>query len=212
MTPTASTTITGPAGTLEALVSEPSGEMRNIAVLCHPHPLYGGSMHDGVLQIAASALLEHNIAVVRFNFRGVGRSQGISGRATPDEKSQQAYAPPEVGDLIAVASWARSQYATATPLCVGYSFGAHVLWHALSLLSCPKALLIAPPTAAMDFPARENARDTAIHAVWCRGDDFVNPTRFIEDARVTTTELTGGNHFFSGQTEALARAVTSTLA
>jgi alpha/beta superfamily hydrolase len=63
----------------------------------------------------------------------------------------------------------------------------------------------------MDFPARENARDTAIHAVWCRGDDFVNPTRFIEDARVTTTELTGGNHFFSGQTEALARAVTSTL-
>ena len=205
------TSITGPAGNIEAMISEPSGETKNVAVLCHPHPLYGGSMHDGVLQIAASALLEHDITVVRFNFRGVGSSQGISGRGTADEKSQQAYAPPEVGDLVAVEHWARAQFAVPTPLCVGYSFGSNVLWHALSLLSCPKALLIAPPTAAMDFSARENARDTAIHAVWCRGDDFVNPTRFIEDARVTTTELTGGNHFFSGQTESLARAVTSTL-
>lgn len=209
MTPTASTTITGPAGNLEAMVSEPSGEIRNVAVLCHPHPLYGGNMYDGVLQIAASALLEHNIAVVRFNFRGVGSSQGISGLATPDEKSQQAYAPPEVGDLIAVTHWTRSQFATPMPLCVGYSFGAHVLWHALSLLSCHKAMLIAPPSAAMDFATQENERDTAIHAVWCQGDDFVNPTRFIEDARVTTTDLAGGDHFFSGQTESLAGAVTS---
>ena len=212
MTPTASTTITGPAGTLEALVSEPSGEMRHFAVLCHPHPLYGGNMHDGVLQIAASALLEHNIAVVRFNFRGVGRSQGISGRATPDEKSQQDYAPPEVGDLIAVARWARSQYATATPLCVGYSFGAHVLWHALALLSGHKAMLIAPPSAAMDFAARDNERDIAIHAVWCQGDDFVNPARFTKDTRISVTELAGGDHFFSGQTEGLADAVASMIA
>ena len=92
------TSITGPAGNIEAMISEPSGETKNVAVLCHPHPLYGGSMHDGVLQIAASSLLEHDITVVRFNFRGVGSSQGISGRGTADEKSQQAYAPPEVGD------------------------------------------------------------------------------------------------------------------
>ena len=50
------TSITGPAGNIEAMISEPSGETKNVAVLCHPHPLYGGSMHDGVLQIAALSL------------------------------------------------------------------------------------------------------------------------------------------------------------
>ena len=60
------TSITGPAGNIEAMISEPSGETKNVAVLCHPHPLYGGSMHDGVLQIAASALLEHDITAVSY--------------------------------------------------------------------------------------------------------------------------------------------------
>ena len=63
----------------------------------------------------------------------------------------------------------------------------------------------------MDFAAQQNERDTAIHAVWCQGDNFVNPARFTEDTRVTTTELAGGDHFFFGQTEALADAVASMI-
>jgi alpha/beta superfamily hydrolase len=87
-----------------------------------------------------------------------------------------------------------------------------VLWHALSLLSGHKAMLIAPPSAAMDFAARENERDIAIHAVWCQGDDFVNPAHFTKDPRITITELAGGDHFFSGQTEGLAHTVVSMIA
>ena len=56
-------------------------------------------MHDGVLQVAAETLLQHNVGVVRFNFRGVGASWG-SGKATEDEKSAKPYAPPEAGDLL----------------------------------------------------------------------------------------------------------------
>ena len=67
-------TVSGPAGNIELNLDLPD-QPSNIAVLCHPHPLYGGSMHDGVLQIAADTLLHHNLGVVRFNFRGVGASQ-----------------------------------------------------------------------------------------------------------------------------------------
>jgi len=90
------TRVAGPAGDIELSLDLPD-QPSNIAVLCHPHPLYGGSMHDGVLQIAADALLNHDLGVARFNFRGVGASQGISGKTTDEEKSAAPYAPPEVG-------------------------------------------------------------------------------------------------------------------
>jgi alpha/beta superfamily hydrolase len=64
----------------------------------------------------------------------------------------------------------------------------------------------------MDFAARDNERDIAIHAVWCQGDDFVNPARFTKDTRISITELVGGDHFFSGQTKGLADAVASMIA
>ena len=85
MSNTTQTIVQGPAGNLEVMLSEPSGNIDGVAVLCHPHPLYGGSMHDSVLNIATSALLQQHIAVARFNFRGVGKSQGISGRGTEQE-------------------------------------------------------------------------------------------------------------------------------
>ena len=69
MSNTTQTIVQGPAGNLEVMLSEPSGNIDGVAVLCHPHPLYGGSMHDSVLNIATSALLQQHIAVARFNFR-----------------------------------------------------------------------------------------------------------------------------------------------
>mgnify|MGYP002701192504 FL=1 len=103
------TTISGPAGNIELNLELPD-QPSNIAVLCHPHPRYGGNMHDGVLHVAASALLHHNLGVARFNFRGVGASQGISGKTTDAEKSAQHYAPPEVGDLLAGIRWLASEH------------------------------------------------------------------------------------------------------
>ena len=203
-------TVSGPAGNIELNLDLPD-QPSNIAVLCHPHPLYGGSMHDGVLQIAADTLLHHNLGVVRFNFRGVGASQGISGKTTDDEKSAAPYAPPEVGDLLAVARWLANEHGVHAPLCAGYSFGAHVLWHALPLLTAEQALMIAPPTAAMSFQHLERLASDRIHAVWCNDDDFVDINYFADNPKVECLTLDGGGHFFAGQAENLAEAVAATL-
>ena len=71
------TRIAGPAGDLEALLEEPEdGEPRMAAVVCHPHPLFGGTMHNKVVYRLARGLRRAGIVVLRFNFRGVGRSEG----------------------------------------------------------------------------------------------------------------------------------------
>jgi len=204
------TVVCGPAGDIELTLDLPN-QPSNIAVLCHPHPLYGGSMHDGVLQIAADALLHQDLGVVRFNFRGVGASQGISGKTTEDEKATASYTPPEVGDLMAVVRWLANEHGANAPLCVGYSYGAHVVWHALPLLTTQQALLIAPPTAAMPFQHIEFSTRDRIHAVWCDDDDFVDSHFFADNPKVQSLTLNGGGHFFAGQAENLASAVVSTL-
>src|SRR5262245_18831713 len=69
--------IAGPAGGLESLLEEPDDqEPRLAAVLCHPHPLYGGTMHNKVVYRTARGLRRAGVVVLRFNFRGVGRSEG----------------------------------------------------------------------------------------------------------------------------------------
>lgn len=168
-------------------------------------------MHDGVLHIAAQALLQQHVGVLRFNFRGVGASQGISGRATDAEKAQSEYAPPEVGDLLAVARHLGEHHDSDRPVYAGYSFGAHILWLALARLNPERALLIAPPSTAMAFAPHSAAPDTQIQAIWCDQDHLVNPERFATDPTIRTTVLDGGDHFFSGNADALANAVISTL-
>lgn len=204
------TNVSGPAGEIELDMVLPD-QPNNIAVLCHPHPLYGGTMHDSVLQVAAEALLQRNVGVVRFNFRGVGASQGISGKPTADEKTARPYAPPEVGDLLAVSRWLMNEHGAQASLCAGYSFGAHVLWHALPLLSAKRVLLIAPPTAAMTFQTVDNLSPGRIHSVWCDDDDFVDATYFANRSDIQCSTLAGGGHFFAGQGDNLASAVVSAL-
>jgi hypothetical protein len=79
--------LSGPAGRLEALLMHPEGEVAAVAVVCHAHPLHGGMMHFKVVFRAAKALQEQGLAVLRFNFRGVGRSEGVhdEGRGEQDD-------------------------------------------------------------------------------------------------------------------------------
>lgn len=79
--------LAGPAGRLEALLMQPEGETVGAAVVCHAHPLHGGMMHFKVVFRAAKALQEQGLAVLRFNFRGVGRSEGVhdEGRGEQDD-------------------------------------------------------------------------------------------------------------------------------
>jgi uncharacterized protein len=101
--------------TLEGLLSTPAGGGEKGVVLCHPHPLYGGDMHNNVVSALAEALQKHNLATLRFNFRGTGQSQGEHGGGEAEGEDVQA----AVGYLL-------SRQPVSTVVVAGYSFGASV--------------------------------------------------------------------------------------
>jgi alpha/beta superfamily hydrolase len=113
--------IEGPAGRIEALLEEPEGGSRLAAVLCHPHPLYGGTMHNKVVYRMARGMRRAGTAVLRFNFRGVGRSEGAHANLTG-----------EIEDARAALGWLRERYPELPYALAGFSFGARVV----SRLAC----------------------------------------------------------------------------
>lgn len=183
--------IPGPAGDIE-LHHVAHEHPRAIAVLSHPHPLYGGSMHDGVLDLAAEAMARSSMSTVRFNFRGVGASEGTHDKGEG-----------EVDDLLAVAAWARAQAPDLPLWLLGYSFGALVTWRALAQAEPQRAILIAPPVGMMDFSGNPPLA-TRVSAVAGDQDDFVDAQAFKtwlgDDAYV----ISGADHFFSGAPQALS--------
>jgi uncharacterized protein len=107
----------GPAGKLEALLEEPEDRPPDeAALLCHPHPLFGGTMHNKVVYRAARALRRRGSVVLRFNFRGVNRSEG-----------QHAEGVGEVEDARAALAWLRERYPRLPYALAGFSFGARVV-------------------------------------------------------------------------------------
>lgn len=170
------THIEGPAGALELAVGVRGGDC---AVLCHPHPLYGGSMHDAVLGIAEQAWQRQGGSSIRFNYRGVGASEGSFDGGNG-----------EAEDAVCVANWVRSTFETRTLTLLGYSFGAGVAWRAAAALDdIAQVVLVAPPMPSMDFPHRGAPRTVLIHG---DQDDFVDAalaakwTAEQESARLVT--------------------------
>ncbi|GMV07069.1 MAG: hypothetical protein AMXMBFR53_33440 [Gemmatimonadota bacterium] len=102
-------------GWLEAVLKEPDGAMRGAAVVCHPHPLHGGTMHTKAVYRAAQGLNEAGLVVLRFNFRGVGISTGShdDGHGEKD-------------DLRAALDWLEARYPTLPLVVGGFSFGSMV--------------------------------------------------------------------------------------
>src|SRR5207342_3533158 len=114
--------VAGPAGRIETAIDAPDGAVRGVAVLCHPHPLHGGTMDNKVIQTLARAFVLLGYRAVRFNFRGVGRSQGL-----------WADGIGEVDDALAVVAACRD---AALPLALGgFSFGGHVAARAAERLA-----------------------------------------------------------------------------
>jgi uncharacterized protein len=129
--------ISGPAGRLEALLEEPEEqEPRLAAVVCHPHPLYGGTMHNKVVFRIARGLRRAGLAVLRFNFRGVGASEGVHAHLTG-----------EVEDARSALEWLRARYPDLGFALAGFSFGARVV----TRLGC--AINDAAFLMAVGFPA-----------------------------------------------------------
>ncbi len=108
--------LAGPAGRIECMLKRPGGPAGDsVAVVCHPHPLFGGTMHNKVTHAAAEAIAEAGIPVLRFNFRGAG---GSAGEHDGGRGEQQ--------DLLAVMEHLVRLYPERSLLLAGYSFGAYV--------------------------------------------------------------------------------------
>src|SRR5207237_3114944 len=106
----------GPAGRIEAILKEPAAPVARAAIVCHPHPLFGGTMHNKVVFRIARAFQDAGFAVLRFNFRGTGRSQGThdNGRGEQD-------------DLRAAIEFIAQKYPDAEVWLAGFSFGSMVM-------------------------------------------------------------------------------------
>ncbi|HEX9208793.1 MAG TPA: alpha/beta fold hydrolase [Steroidobacteraceae bacterium] len=130
--------IPGPAGDLEARIEDPvpaDAAHRVVGVVCHPHPLHGGTMQNKVVHTTARAMQEAGAATVRFNFRGVGRSAGQYDQGTG-----------ELQDALAVLEWARAHFGCDEAWLAGFSFGAAVALQAAARTARPRRLVtIAPP-------------------------------------------------------------------
>jgi uncharacterized protein len=109
--------VPGPAGRLETLLEEPEqAEPRFAAVVCHPHPLHGGTLHNKVVFRIARGLRRAGAVVLRFNFRGVGASEG-----------EHAHMTGEVEDARSALDWLRTRYPELPFALAGFSFGARVI-------------------------------------------------------------------------------------
>jgi alpha/beta superfamily hydrolase len=142
--PAAATAISlpGPAGLLEAATNVPEAAVARagVAVICHPHPLQGGTMRNKVVTTLERSLRELGLATVVFNFRGTGASQG----AFDDGIG-------ETEDLITVAKWAQHVRPRDALWLAGFSFGSYVAARAAPQLPVRQMISIAPPVGRWDF-------------------------------------------------------------
>lgn len=136
----------GPAGALEVAVDGPDDDVARVpvvAVVCHPLPTEGGTMHNKVVTMAARALRELGVTTVRFNFRGTGQSAGSFDQGDGERD-----------DLRAVAGWVRAQRPSDELWLAGFSFGAYVSLAMATELQPAMLVSIAPPAGrGWDFDA-----------------------------------------------------------
>ena len=201
-------TLTGGAGVVEALRDVPQladGQVsKGVAIIAHPHPLFGGTMDNKVVQTLARAFVQCGYTAVRFNFRGVGASAGEydAGKA-------------ELQDLLAVVQ----QVAPSGPIALaGFSFGAFVTSHALATLwpegRVEKAVLVGTAASRFDVapvPPEAHDRTLVIHG---EADDTVELSSVMDWARpqiLAVTVIPQVGHFFHGQLPLLKNLVVRHL-
>ncbi|MEO8079626.1 MAG: alpha/beta fold hydrolase, partial [Caldimonas sp.] len=185
--------VAGPAGRIECAIDRPEGRSRGLVVVCHPHPQFGGTLDNKVVQTIARTFLQLGWTSVRFNFRGVGESEGAW-----DEGEG------EVGDALAVLQTARgAPDEAALPFALaGFSFGGYVAAAAAARLpedSRPaRIVLVGPSTEKQSVPAV--AADTVV--IHGEVDDTVPLQATFDWARplhLPVIVLPGVGHFFHGQ-------------
>jgi alpha/beta superfamily hydrolase len=178
--------IAGPSGNLEVSVIAPAGEPTGIALVAHPHPLYGGTMENKVVQTLARALSSLGNETWRANFRGVGESEGTydDGRG-------------ELDDFRALAAHVRQRHPDLPLTLAGFSFGGYVVSHLAHELGARSLVLVAP--AVGRFPVSDVAEDTLV--IHGEVDDVVTLPDVMAWARpqkLPIVVVPGAGHFFHG--------------
>jgi len=201
--------LAGPAGRLEALVEEPDHTAPSLAaVVCHPHPLYGGTLHNKVVFRIARGLRHAGAVVLRFNFRGVGQSEG-----------EHAHLTGEIEDARAALAWLRARYPELPFALAGFSFGARV---ATRLVCASPAPLPARWVLAAGFPTRMGDADylktCAVPKIFIQSthDEF-GPRQELEALYTTLPPpkqihwVEAANHFFAGALDHLEATVRASV-
>jgi alpha/beta superfamily hydrolase len=208
--------VAGPAGELQVLVETPvTGEGEPLAVpafavVCHPHPLYGGTMDNKVVYTVARAFEQLGAPAIRFNFRGVGASSGSydEGRG-------------ESADALAIIAFGRQRWPQAPLWLAGFSFGGAVAARIAAEARAQRLVLVAPGITRLERTDFDAARAAVPRCPWLivQGDaDDVVPPQAIRDwaARLAppagvpapqVTVLAGAGHFFHGRIGELRAAV-----
>ena len=191
--------IAGPAGEIECAIDEPTladgQSLRGVVVICHPNPTQGGTMDNKVVQTVARGFLHMGYRTVRFNFRGIGQSQGgwDEGRGEVDDALAGVAAFREAGLPRALA---------------GFSFGGFVASQAALRLDDPaERLLRVGPAASRFGVATVPATTVVIHG---EQDDVVPLTAVLDWARpqaLPVIVVPGVGHFFHGQLPLLKNLV-----
>jgi uncharacterized protein len=200
---TGNTFFAGPAGQIEAILKEPDGPVTRAAIVCHPHPLFGGTMHNKVVFRIARAFQDFGFAVLRFNFRGTGRSQGEHDRGFGEQD-----------DLRAAIKFMEEKYPDAEIWLAGFSFGSTVMLNAAACDHRVRAI-VAAGVPVSKYDLTEIAR-CGKPKLFVQGslDQFGS----VEDLKREFASLDepkylkiveGADHFFEGHVEELSQAVSS---
>ncbi len=194
----------GPAGRLEALLEEPEeGAPREAALVCHPHPQHGGTMHNKVVYRIARGLRSTGCVVLRFNYRGVNLSEGSYGQGEG-----------EMDDARVALEYLRSRYPDLPLTVAGFSFGSRI---ALRLgcggIEARRVIAVGFPTVYKDRSYLEGC--TVPRAFIQSTHDEFGPVADIESVFAGLAEpkqlilVEAADHFFAGALEQLEAAVAS---
>jgi alpha/beta superfamily hydrolase len=192
--------IQGPAGALESIVEIPDGyDGARFGVVCHPHPVYGGALTNKVVHTVARALNELGIATIRFNFRGVGASEGQFDEANG-----------ETDDALTVVEYGRSRFPGAALWLAGFSFGGGVAIRAASRTPTQQLIAVAPAVRLVNVS--EARPQCPIFVVQGDADDTVAPDSVLNWAASLNPSakvalIAGVEHFFHGRLNDLRDAI-----
>lgn len=184
--------IPGPVGNLELLISSPESPSAITCIICHPHPVQGGTMHNKVVYTLASTMEALNIKTVRFNFRGVQNSEGVFDNGMG-----------ELQDLIAVVDWVKSQCPNDDIWLAGFSFGAYIAIKGSQICNAKALVAVAPPVG---HPYFNDLPQMSCPWILIQGeqDEIVDANKVLNWGRVQTPApqfivMPEVGHFFHGQ-------------